>query len=404
MPTIGRLGSSLGVLGVSLVLALFSPGAGAIERTVILVSLDGTTPAMLDALPTLRALARRGTSAERLTPVFPSNTFPNHATLVTGVVPDRHGIVNNAFIDPERGLFRYDGDPSWFQAEPLWSIVGRSKVVSAAFHWVGSEGAWRSGLGPRHRKPFDASTPEVEKVDRILAWLDLADARARPRLVTSWFRGADAAGHHHGPDAPEVARALAPQERALARLVSGLEARGAWASTALLVVSDHGMARVQAAVDVQSALALAGVPGEVIGAGGFATIVLDDPGADRGRAIATVRALGLRGFAVGDHAAPYPITNPRFGDVAVLAPPGTAIQHEGKASRGSHGHAPDSPSMGGVFVAAGAGVPIGLRLAEVRAVDVAPTVLGLLGVTVPAGLDGRPIPRFAGAGDAAPQD
>lgn len=376
-------------------LVLFASQALAIERTVILISLDGTTPAMLSALPSLRELARRGTTAERLTPVYPSNTFPNHATLVTGVVPDRHGIVDNVFVDPVRGLFRYGDDPGWFQAEPLWSIAARNDVVSAAFHWVGSQGAWRSGLGPLHHEPFDGSTPEALKVDRILAWLDLSDPLTRPRLVTAWFRGADAVAHRHGPDAPEVARTLKIQDRALARLISVLDVRGSWATTALLLVSDHGMARVRARVDLDDALSAAGVPGRVMGGGGFATLVLDDPSSDREQALETIRGLGLRAFAVGDPRAPFPLTNPRFGDIVALAPPGTAIRHGETAIAGSHGYPPNSPGMGAIFVARGAGVPKGLRLAEVHAVDIAPTVLRLLDVPIPSGLDGRPIAGFA---------
>ena len=83
--------------------------------------------------------------------------------------------------------------------EPIWSIAARLGVVSAAFHWVGSEGPWRSGRGPRYWKPFDKGTPETEKVEQMLAWLDLPEPSERPRLITSWFRGADHAGHRDSP-------------------------------------------------------------------------------------------------------------------------------------------------------------------------------------------------------------
>ncbi|MFP8874436.1 MAG: alkaline phosphatase family protein, partial [Myxococcota bacterium] len=108
---------------------------------VILISLDGTRPADLNArdLPVLMGLADRGLRAERLLPVLPTNTFPNHVTLVTGVAPERHGIVNNLFIDPERGFFERDNIPSWIQVEPLWSLLERRGITSAAYHWVGSE-------------------------------------------------------------------------------------------------------------------------------------------------------------------------------------------------------------------------------------------------------------------------
>lgn len=97
------------------------------DATVILISLDGTRPSAVASLPFFQRVAREGAWADRLEPVLPSNTFPNHVTFVTGVGPDRHGIVNNRFRDPERGLYSYESDPTWLEVEPLWS--DRKSVV-----------------------------------------------------------------------------------------------------------------------------------------------------------------------------------------------------------------------------------------------------------------------------------
>ncbi|MBW1684273.1 MAG: alkaline phosphatase family protein, partial [Deltaproteobacteria bacterium] len=266
-----RPGEKCGLAIVAALLAGAAASAGA--PTVILLSLDGTPAraARTPALETLSELARRGAAAERLTPVFPTNTFPNHVTLVTGVSPERHGIVNNVFLDPKRGLFRKSDDPTWIEAEPLWSIAARYGIVSASYYWVGSEGPWRSGHGPRYWKRFDASTPDREKVEQILAWLDLEPEQERPCLITAWFPGADSAGHRFGPDAPEVWRALERQDAAIGRLVSGLDARRAFEHTTLLVVSDHGMLEVERRVDLDAALDAADLPATVWGGGGFAS-------------------------------------------------------------------------------------------------------------------------------------
>ena len=110
--------------------------------SVILISLDGTRPADVgpETLPSLAALTREGAVAERLIPVVPTNTFPNHVSLVTGVTPQRHGIVNNSFVDPERGAFKKKEIPEWIEVEPLWSILDRAGIVSASYHWVGPRG------------------------------------------------------------------------------------------------------------------------------------------------------------------------------------------------------------------------------------------------------------------------
>ena len=371
-----------------------APTVGAAPaRTVIMISLDGATPADVRAakLPTLEALVRRGASATHLIPVFPTNTFPNHVSLVTGVAPAVHGIVNNVFLDPDRGLFRYSGDPTWIEVEPLWAIASRHGVVSAAYYWIGSEGPWRNGHGPRYWKSFDARTSERTKVEQILEWLDIENPDERPRLITSWFRGADGAGHRFGPGSSQVHAALLRQDRALASLVAGLDERGAFETTTLLVVSDHGMVPVARSVDLRAALRAAGARARVLGGGGIATVSVPGGKRDVAKVVAAVRSLGLDSRLPGE-APGLPIANPRFGDVVVLAPVGTAISSDpGPPLRGAHGYLPGERGMAALLIAAGRGVPPGGRLGEVRALDVAPTLLAWLGIRPPEWMEGRPI-------------
>jgi hypothetical protein len=91
-------------------------------------------------------------------------------TLVTGVHPHRHGIVDNAFLDPVRGVYDKDADPTWIEVEPLWSLVEGRGLRAASYHWVGSEGPWRTGRAPSHWKRFDSGVAERDKVAQILAW------------------------------------------------------------------------------------------------------------------------------------------------------------------------------------------------------------------------------------------
>ncbi|MFM9091464.1 MAG: ectonucleotide pyrophosphatase/phosphodiesterase, partial [Verrucomicrobiota bacterium] len=118
-------------LAVWLLCVLGCAARGAETRgPVLLISLDGFRWDYLDRhperTPHLQALRREGVSARGLIPVFPTNTFPNHYTLVTGRYPARHGMVNNEFFDPvDRRYFRYihppsNRDPRWWGAEPIW--------------------------------------------------------------------------------------------------------------------------------------------------------------------------------------------------------------------------------------------------------------------------------------------
>ncbi len=393
--------------GVALWLVCLVAAAGRAEppASVILISLDGTRPADLEGadLPTFAALRRRGAWASRMLPVFPSSTFPNHVTLVTGVTPDVHGIVNNSFVDPERGEFDKDADPNWLLAEPLWSIAAQHGVVSASYFWVGSEGPWRSGRGPRFWLPFDEKVPEQKKVRQILAWL--GGPEPRPRLITAWFRGADGAAHRTGLESPAVRRALQAQDAAIARLVAGLDASGAFSHTTLLIVSDHGMAPVYRRIDLAAALRTAGVKGKVVGAGGMATVSFEKGEDFVDRTLSVARGLGLQAWPREETPRELRARNPRFGDVVVVAPIGLAIQSAWTpAMYGAHGYLPQEPAMGALLLAVGRGAPAGAELGEVRSIDVAPTVLRLLGLAVPDTMEGQPIARLVPemAASAAP--
>lgn len=389
-------------------LAAGSRAAAAEPATVVLISLDGTRPADVrpDWLPALVDLGRRGAHAEALVPVNPSNTFPNHASLATGVHPDRHGIVNNEFDDPERGGFDEDAIYEWIESEPIWSIAERSGLPTASFYWVGSEGPWRGGPAPRETRAFSSRTLEKTKVDQILRWLAREDANERPRLVLSWFRGGDHAGHADGPGAPSVGRALRSQDRELARLVAGMEARGLFASTTLIVVSDHGMARAERRINLNQVLRKHGLRAKAIGIGGFSSIVAGPTRRrprDLERIVDVVRAAGLEAHRREQAPADWHVDHPRFGHVVVRAPQGTAIVTPSTRILGFHGYDPRSPEMAALLVARGRGVRPGASLGRVSSLAVAPTVLTLLGLPVPEQMTEPPIAALtqlgAGAGE-----
>src|SRR5690242_9266558 len=221
---------------------------GSASDPVILVSIDGFRADYLDRglTPTLASLAASGVRADALKPSFPTLTFPNHYTLVTGLYPDHHGIVNNRMTDPafEHGFVYKEqatiDDPRWWGGEPLWVSAEKQGVRSATMFWPGSTVAI-AGVRPTYWKPFDGKVAPDARVDQVLAWLDLPAAR-RPRFLTLYFEQVDHEGHEHGPESAEVDAALADVDAALARLVNGLRARGRLDATDLVVVSDHGQA------------------------------------------------------------------------------------------------------------------------------------------------------------------
>jgi predicted AlkP superfamily pyrophosphatase or phosphodiesterase len=225
-----------------------------LKPTVILISIDGFRADYLDKYssptlaPTLGLLAKRGVRAKWMTPAFPSLTFPNHYTIATGLYPDNHGIVGNNIYDPEFkqtfGLSKREEAQNgrWWLGEPIWVTAEKRGQRAAAFFFPGTE-AEIAGKRPSFWKDFDDRLPNFERVDTVLSWLDLP-VRERPTMITMYFSDVDHAGHDAGPDSEDVKQAIAKVDESLGRLVAGLKSRGIFNRVNLMLVSDHGMARV----------------------------------------------------------------------------------------------------------------------------------------------------------------
>ena len=116
-PRIPRVPITLTLI-VAAVLLLAGAARQADQPILILISLDAWRWDYLERAkaPNLRKLAATGVRAEALIPAFPSKTFPNHYTIVTGLSPEHHGIVSNTMVDrtigPERGRIWSTGDIS----------------------------------------------------------------------------------------------------------------------------------------------------------------------------------------------------------------------------------------------------------------------------------------------------
>lgn len=221
-----------------------------LKPTVILISIDGFRADYLDKYPApiLSLLAKQGAQAKWMTPAFPTLTFPNHYTIATGLYPNNHGIVGNNIYDPEFkqtfGMSKREEvqNGRWWLGEPIWVTAEKQGQRAAAFFFPGTE-AEIAGKRPSFWKEFDDKLPNFERVDTVLSWLDLP-IRERPTMITTYFSDVDHAGHDAGPDSQDVKQAIARVDQALGRLVAGLKSRGIFNRVNLIIVSDHGMARL----------------------------------------------------------------------------------------------------------------------------------------------------------------
>ncbi|KAK4765742.1 hypothetical protein SAY86_026832 [Trapa natans] len=194
--------------------------------------------------PNIRRLIANGTEAEEgLISVFPTLTFPNHYSIVTGLYPAYHGIINNYFVDPHTGdQFNMGShEPKWWLGEPLWETVVNHGFRASTFFWPGSEvnkGSWT--CPEEFCKFYNGSVPFEERVDTVLSYFDLP-ADEMPVFLTLYFEDPDHQGHKVGPDDPEITEAVARVDRMIGRLIKGLEKRGVFDDVNIIMVGDHGM-------------------------------------------------------------------------------------------------------------------------------------------------------------------
>lgn len=378
-----------------------NPARDSAADTLILISIDGFRADYLQRghTPVLAGLAREGARAESLRPAFPTLTFPAHYTLVTGLHPDHHGIINNRMIDPASGKrFVYKdrtsaSDPAWWGGEPLWLGAERQGVPSATMFWPGSD-VLIGGARPSHWLPFDAAMTPRERVDQLLRWLDLPGER-RPRFLTLYFEQVDHAGHRHGPDSPAVDAALREVDDALAQLLAGLRERRLAAHSNLVIVSDHGSTATKPAMRIHLDEMLTLEDVRVVNYGVIAGIE-----SLPGKTAAVERALlaphpHMQCWRKSELPARFHYgTHARIPSLLCLAASGAIITSHayardgGHYSAGEHGYDNDDPDMRALFVAHGPAFRRGVVVPTFDAVDVYPLLAHLLGIR-PAANDGN---------------
>ena len=371
---------------------------------VILVSLDGFRADYLDRfnLTSLKRIMRRGVRARSMIPVFPSLTFPNHYSLVTGLFPDRHGIVNNSFYDPERRAKYAMNDKgavldgSWYGGEPIWVTAELQGMVSACFFWPGSEAAIK-GVRPTFVKPYDGAVPNAERVNGVLDWLKLP-AERRPHVVTLYFSEVDEASHRVSTSDRRVYEAARSLDRAIGQLLDGIDALPIKDRVYVLITSDHGMVDTSSeqTISIESLVNLDGVIQTFVGP--VTSLHVQDHNTARATQLRdelNARLKKGRAYLRADLPERYHYSgNARNGDVIVVMDEGWSLRRAYdirgivRPRWGTHGWDPDLPSMRAVFLAMGPGIRAGRTIGDVRNVDVYPLMTELLGLKSASGIDG----------------
>lgn len=372
------------------------PMSGQAKRYTVLVSLDGfrSDYALAYRTPFIDSLAKMGVSVP-LQPSFPSKTFPNHYTLVTGLVPDHHGIIANTFYDLATGRTFSLGDkstkqdPRFWGGEPIWNTAARQGVKVGVVYWPGSDvkinGRYPDYYHDYEQKPLLSF---AERVSEVARYLRLPEAE-RPQLVLAYFEEPDHSGHVYGPSSPETRDAVERMDCLIGELYSTLRTLPERDSINLIVLSDHGMSAVGADRMVD--------PFKYISKEWVERIQYDYPThvwPKRG-----CEAKILKGLAAMPHVRVWrknevPAylrygTNPNIGPIVINPDLGWTIGNRMPRVKGTHGFDPTSADMQALFRAVGPDFKVGLHLPDaLDNTSVYPLLCRLLGIS-PAACDGR---------------
>ena len=376
-----------------LLVSCSTPPPPAAAGPLILVSIDAFRWDYLrihDA-PTLKALASGGVHATRLSPSFPSKTFPNHYTLVTGLYPSHHGIIANWFFDPvDNAKFDMSKTDSrwWDGGEPVWITAEKQGVRSGCFFWPGAE-AEHHGIRPTLYKPFDKKLTAADRVDGLLAWLALPPAQ-RPKLFTLYFDIVDDIGHTFGPRAPETGGAVKEADQAIARLLAGLDRLGLRDTANLVIVSDHGMSETSPdqTVFLDDLMDMTKVRVEATGPYGG---VRPNPGVDVAALVAGIRAKAPASIKVYLReevpARLHYSQGASIPPILLIADDHWSVEEKSRWTRafaekhkGNHGWDPATENMGALFIASGPAFKHGVEIPDVANIHVYNLLCAVLGI------------------------
>lgn len=420
------------------------------DQHVILISIDGFPAWMWKdksvPVPNLRKLAEQGAQTEAMTVSNPSITWINHTTMVTGVNPQKHGVLFNGLLVRGEGNKPPKIEP-WVHKNRLvhvptiYDIAHKEGLTTAEVDWVAIKDAetinWSFEELPDASRPIEKEmiaagllteeqvtwmTPGPQR--KNMAFHDLIWTRAashifkthKPNLLLYHTLNSDGTHHRYGPANMASYTALAYADRLVGDLIQAVDETGLRDKTTFFITTDHGFKKVNKYVFPNVALKKAGysrafgnaiTQAEVsaMTQGGLCFIYVLDP-AKKAELLPKLKELfaategvdkvmdGNDGPTLG---MPTPAENQGMGDLILYAKAGYAFNNGAAGDAvaapsvdygGTHGYLNSDPELDGIFIASGKGIKKGLVLPRMANLDIAPTMARLLDIQLPQ-TDGR---------------
>lgn len=376
---------------------------------VVLVSFDGFRYdyAQKYQLKNFLAMAKEGTSATAMLPSFPSKTFPNHYSIVTGMYPGHHGLVDNRFYDRQRDAYYSISDrpkvedPYYYGGTPLWQLLEKQGIKTASYFFVGSETPIQ-GILPSYYYKYNEKIPNENRIERVVQWLNFPE-KDRPKFISLYFSLVDTEGHRSGPNSPALEKTVKEADRLLGLLNEKLKAIPLPVTT--IVISDHGMAEMDSQPEhlifIDDKLASIKDKIRYVNNGMHTHIYLKD--STNKAQIAqylnqSFKNTPVQVYKKEDTPEQWHYRNsPRIGDILLVTqapyymlPSANHPVAKKTQSWGTHGYDPyTTPDMGAIFYATGPRIKVNYQIPAFENVNVYPFICYLLGVEPPSTIDGK---------------
>jgi len=358
---------------------------------VILISIDGLRSDFVEKYhaKSLQAYGKSGIIADYMTSVFPSLTFPNHYSIVTGLYPAHHGLVDNTFFD-EKANATYTmsnkkmvADPYWYGGTPLWVLAEKQQMVTASFYWVASE-APIGNTKPSYYYNYNDKIKIEKRIAKIKEWLSLPE-KTRPHLITFYMPEVDDAAHNFGPDSKQAEAAVQYIDGVIKQMNEAVGSLNLPVN--YILVSDHGMALVDSQNPIR--LPKSVDPAKFYVPSGSALLQLYAK--DTAAIIPTYQALlkeanGYDVYLKNNAPKDFHYSNlddrfNRIGDIILVAKLPYTFSLSGRpSSPGKHGYDPRLPEMRASFLAWGPAFKSGKKINGFENVHVYPLIAKILGL------------------------
>lgn len=367
------------------------------EPYVILISIDGFRHDYAEQFQAanLLQIAKEGTSAVSLIPCYPSKTFPNHYSIITGLYPENHGIVDNYFYDPNLSDYYMANqsekvqDGSWYRGTPLWVLAKQQGLKTATYFWIGSE-AKIKGHRPDYYKNFDSKIKSKEITSQIISWLKLPK-EDRPQLINAYYSLVDNAGHKFGTESPELRNAVLEMDRNIGILRNAINQLDLPVN--MIIVSDHGMTNTnfETPIYYEDFIQLENV-NHIYRDALMMIYSTDSTEIDRMYdTLKTNENTRYNTYMKNNIPTEYHFQkNDRIGDILLVANPPNIFSLRSKVNgKGTHGYDPKHREMHGVFYAIGPNIKESSKVNSFENIHIYPMISDLLNISHDTlGIDG----------------